>query len=139
MARVFFTDRDLGHRFPQVLRDAGLNVERHGDHFAHDTPDEQWIAEVAKRGWIAISHDKAISRRPNEREAVLDAGLALLIVVGGAPHAELADSFVATLPAIERFLGRRDPPFVARVYRPTPVDLKKKRRPIGRIELWLER
>jgi hypothetical protein len=28
MSRVFFTDRDLGKRFPEILRIAGLSVER---------------------------------------------------------------------------------------------------------------
>jgi hypothetical protein len=37
---VYFTDRDLGKRFPKILRSSGLTVERHGDHFAPDTADE---------------------------------------------------------------------------------------------------
>lgn len=100
MAVVFFTDRDLGKRFPAILRDAGLAVERHGDHFAPDADDVEWIAEVARRGWTAVTHDKAISRRHNERNAVLAASLGLLIVVGAAPYRELAENFVVTLPRI---------------------------------------
>ena len=138
-APIFFTDRDLGRHFPELLRSAGLNVERHVDHFSDSAPDEEWIAAVAERGWIAITHDKRISRRPNEREAVFRAGLGLLIVVGAAPHAELATSFIATLPRIASFLGKHDPPFIARVYRPTPADVAKKRHPVGRVELWVER
>jgi len=30
---VYFTDRDLGTRFPEILQHAGLTVERHADHF----------------------------------------------------------------------------------------------------------
>jgi hypothetical protein len=30
---VFFTDRDLGIRFPGILKAAGLSVELHRDHF----------------------------------------------------------------------------------------------------------
>jgi hypothetical protein len=37
---VFFTDRDLGKRFPEILRAAGLTVQRHSDHFEPETPDE---------------------------------------------------------------------------------------------------
>ena len=74
MGLVYFTDRDLGQQFPDILQAAGIEVERHRDHFADDELDEKWIAAVAKRGWIAITHDKAISRRPNERDAVLGAG-----------------------------------------------------------------
>jgi hypothetical protein len=29
LSHVYFTDRDLGVRFPQILRTAGLKVERH--------------------------------------------------------------------------------------------------------------
>lgn len=32
-AQVFFTDRDLGKKFPTILREGGLTVERHADHF----------------------------------------------------------------------------------------------------------
>jgi hypothetical protein len=28
---VYFTDRDLGHQFPEMLRAAGPRVERHDD------------------------------------------------------------------------------------------------------------
>ena len=135
---VFFTDRDLGRAFPTILRQAGLSVECHADHFADDAPDEVWIAAVAAKGWTAVTHDKAISRRANEKSAVFRAGLGLIVVVGGAPHAELAQNFVATRSAIERFLGHHSPPFVARLYRPTPAELKRKR-PRGRIELWMDR
>jgi hypothetical protein len=51
---VYFTDRDLGKKFPEILRAAGLSVERHADHFRHDTPDEVWLRETGKKGWIAV-------------------------------------------------------------------------------------
>jgi len=52
---IFFTDRDLGKIFPQILRDAGLTVEKHDDRFDQNTPDEVWLSEVDRRGWVAIS------------------------------------------------------------------------------------
>jgi hypothetical protein len=134
---VFFTDRDLGQRFPDILQAAGIEVERHRTHFADDAPDVEWIAEVARRGWVAITHDKAISRRPNERDAVMSAGLGMLIMVGAAPYPELAQNFVATRARIESFVRKHEPPYIARVYRPTPSELARKRKPVGRVELWL--
>ena len=44
MTFVFFTDRDLGTRFPEILKGAGLALERHADHFRPDCPDEEWLA-----------------------------------------------------------------------------------------------
>jgi hypothetical protein len=101
------------------------------------TPDEEWISKVAGQRWVAVTHDKAISRRPNERQAVIRAGLRLIVVVGHAPHDELADNFVRTLPSIQRFLGKHSAPFIARLYRPSASDQLRKLQPRGRIELWL--
>lgn len=135
---VFFADRNLGKIFPGVLRGAGFSVELHDDHFHHTIGDEEWIPQVAALGWIAISHDRSIRRRPNERDAVLNSGLRLLVVVGKAPFPVLAEHFVATRPAIERFL-RSHPigPWIAGVYSPSPADATKKLKPRGRVELWL--
>lgn len=61
MSFVYFTDRDLGKRFPEILRSSGLTVERHEDHFTPDTPDETWLEAAGKRGWIALTHDRRIA------------------------------------------------------------------------------
>ena len=132
MSRVYFTDRDLGKQFGAILRSSGLTVERHTDHFAHDTPDEAWLAEVGRRGWIALTHD---SRIRYKRDAVMQHGVALLVIVGKAPFPELARAFVMTLPRIERFLDSHNPPFIAKVYRPSPSGAASIVSP-GRIDLW---
>jgi hypothetical protein len=136
LTRVFFTDRDLGKQFGAILRSGGLTVERHADHFAHDTPDEVWLAEVGRRGWTALTHDGRIRYKPTERDAVMRHGVALLVIVGKAPFPELAKAFVTTLPRIERFLAVHDPPFIAKVYRPLPGDAARRDASPGRIELW---
>jgi PIN like domain len=139
LSRVYFTDRDLGKQFGTILRSGGLTVERHADHFVHDTPDEVWLAEVGRRGWIALTHDGRIRYKPTERDAVMRHGVALLVIVGKAPFPELAKAFVTTLPRIERFLGVHDPPFIAKVYRASPGDASGDSTSPGRIELWYPR
>ena len=136
MTFIYFTDRDLGKRFGEILRLHGLTVERHADHFAPDTPDDAWLAEVGKRGWIALTHDRRIRYKPNERDAVIRHGVGLLVIIGAAPFPDLARAFVVTLPRIEDFLGRHKPPFIAKVYRPSPADIKHHGAPPGRVELW---
>jgi len=136
LSSVFFTDRDLGKQFPQILQQGGLTVERHSDHFADNTPDEDWLEEVGRRGWIALTHNLRIRYQPNERDAVIRHGVALLVMVGNAPYPALARSFVNSLPHIEDFLGRHRPPFIAKVYRPTPTELARSVTAIGRVELW---
>ncbi len=134
MTRCYFTDRDLGKQFGAILKAGGLTVERHIDHFAHDTPDDVWLAEVGRRGWIALSHDKRIRYKPNERDAVMRHRVGLLVIVGAAPFADLARAFLATLPSIEHFLDNHAPPFIAKVYRPN--DRAQRVASPGRVELW---
>jgi hypothetical protein len=136
MRRVFFTDRDLGKRFPDILRSAGLTVERHADHFAPDCSDETWLAQVGKSGWIAITHDGRIRYKPNELAAVMHHRVALLVVVGRAPYPQLAQSFVATRDRISSFLERHDPPFIAKVYRPSMSESAANPDAPGSVALW---
>lgn len=139
MSYVFFTDRDLGKRFPEVLAEAGIRVERHTDHFEPDCSDETWLQAVAERGWIAVTHDRRIRYKPNELEAVVRYRVALLVIIGAAPYPELARSFVATRRRIEAFLDRRKPPFIAKVYRPLSSELKKNSDAPGAVTLWYPR
>jgi hypothetical protein len=113
LSRVFFTDRDL----PEILRDAGLSVERHADHFAPDASDEVWLETVGREGWVAVTHDARIRYKPNELAAVIKHRVPLLVVVGKAPFPDLARAFVATRPRIETFLDTHVAPFIAKVYR----------------------
>jgi hypothetical protein len=136
LTATYFTDRDLGKQFAEILRSDGLTVERHADHFAPDTTDEVWLEFVGRRGWVALTHDRRIRYKPNERDAVLRHGVALLVVVGAAPFADLARAFVATRPRIERFLEQNTPPFIAKVYRPSPADTRRTDPASGRVELW---
>jgi hypothetical protein len=57
---VFFTDRDLGRQFPAALRQAGLQIEQHDNYFGPDTLDEEWIGEIGRRGWVAVTRDARI-------------------------------------------------------------------------------
>ncbi len=133
---VFFTDRDLGHQFPAILREAGLRVERHTDHCAPTSSDEKWLQLVAARGWVGVTHDARIRYKPNELAAVITHRITLLVVAGHAPHAELARSFVTTAPQISRFLARYRPPLIGKVYRPSPNERQRNPKTRGRVELW---
>ena len=136
MSRVYFTDRDLGKQFPAILVEAGLKVERHHDLFPPDGSDEQWLEYCGANKRVAITHDQRIRHKMNEREAVMQHGVALLVIIGKAPYRELAKNFVATLPKIESFLDGHKPPFIAKVYRRLPSALATNPAVAGAISLW---
>ena len=136
MSRVWFTDRDLGKRFPEILTAAGLTVEQHHDLFPPNGSDEQWLEHCGRNSRIALSHNERIRYTPNELEAVIQHRVALLIVMGKVPHAELARNFVHTLPKIEVFLDGHKPPYIAKVYRPAAPELARDPDARGSILSW---
>lgn len=119
----YFTDRNLGrYDFPEYLRRNGLHVHVHADHFADDAPDEEWIPEVADRGWIILAADKDVLHVPIELAAVMCSSARFLNLIGGHVRAiDLARNFINTRQKIEAFIAEHDAPFIAKVYRPTPV------------------
>ncbi|HWY26156.1 MAG TPA: hypothetical protein VNX47_14620, partial [Nevskia sp.] len=87
-------------------------------------------------GWIAITHDSRIRYKPNELAAVIHYRVPLLVVVGSAPYPKLAEHFVATLPRILTFIAAHSPPYIAKVYRPSPADLAANSQAPGSVSLW---
>ena len=123
---LFFTDRDLGKRFPQLLRDAGLRVITHHDLFGENAVlDVDWLREVGKRGLVVISHDESQTRRRDEIEAIMAAGVRAFYVVGKAPLPELAAEFIALRDQVFELVRRRREPFIAKVYRETEAAARR--------------
>jgi hypothetical protein len=65
---TFFVDRGLGRGLvPDVFRQEGWQVvlmaELYPDGLDQFIGDDQWIADVSDRGWVALTKDAAIVRR----------------------------------------------------------------------------
>lgn len=136
MSIVYFTDRDLGKHFPEILVSGGLDVRRHPDHFPPDCPDEDWLKAVGEKGWVAVTRDRRIRYKPNELEAVKKHGVVLLVVIGKTPYPVLAKNFLDTATKIEHFLSGKAAPLIAKIYRPAPADLLEDPTAPGSIKLW---
>lgn len=133
---VYFTDRDLGKRVPEILTTGGLTVHRHMDHFAHDTGDDVWLQAVGANGWVAITRDTRIRYKPNELAAVTKSNARLLVLIGKASFPVLACNFVNTIAKIEEFVMNTPPPFIAKVYRPSARALQVNPNAAGSITKW---
>ena len=134
---VFFTDRDLGKQFPEILRKAGINVKSHGDHFADDAKDEDWLKIVGERGWYVLTHDRRMRYRSNEIDAISRFNIGMFVIVGKSPLAELAHNFVHTLHQIIRFISKNPRPFIAKIYRPDSKNIKTKSDASGYVKMWV--
>jgi hypothetical protein len=136
VSRVWFTDRDLGKQFPRILAEAGLQVERHGDLFAPDGSDEQWLQHCGTHGRVAITHNSRIRYVPNELAALRRFKVTLIVVVGSVSTADLARNFVISLPRVETLLATIVAPAIIKIYRPSPAELAQAPQTPGRVERW---
>ncbi|GIX46067.1 MAG: hypothetical protein KatS3mg131_0278 [Candidatus Tectimicrobiota bacterium] len=100
-------------------------MQIHDDHFPRDAPDEGWLREVSRRGWIILTKDKRIRYRTTERTALLHAGgRAFVIVARGDLSAQtVAEILVRALQAITRFVAWHAAPFIAKVTRDGAVSM----------------
>ena len=100
------------------MRAVGANVEVHDAHFAQNTPDEQWLAEIGKRGWPVLSKDENIRRRPLELGAIARSKAGVFVLASqGLTGAEMASIFVSALPRIQAAWRGLNRPFVCLIYR----------------------
>jgi predicted nuclease of predicted toxin-antitoxin system len=111
---TLFIDRDIwSHRLDAALRAAGIPFVAHRDHFPDDTPDAEWIAAVAERGWTILTRDRRIRYRANEAAAVRKGRLHMFALTSGnVSAAETATIVVKAWPAIQRAVATTPPPMM---------------------------
>jgi hypothetical protein len=96
---VFYLDESIYSRLLcERLRASGAMVRHAGEAFPFGSPDAVWLAGCGKQGWVVLSRDQRIRRRPLELLALRDAGVAAFIFSSGAATA--AD----TADVVERLL-----------------------------------
>jgi hypothetical protein len=125
-AYIYFIDRSLGKKiFPQILQEAGIQVEIHSNYFVDDEDDAIWIPNVTQRSWICVTADKRIRTRPQEKQAVLISNSRMIAMASNnVTPKELAYNFINTFSKIERFIDHTPAPFIASLTRPSnPQDL----------------
>ncbi|HEY3820721.1 MAG TPA: hypothetical protein VGL81_26325 [Polyangiaceae bacterium] len=114
---VYFVDRSIGrHVVVDALRAAGEVAHAHDDHFVQNTPDAEWLVEIAGRGWVILTKDKDIRRNELERSAIVQAKAACFMLGRGDVSAPtMGRTFVTALPRIRRVLRRFEAPLAASV------------------------
>ena len=116
---TYFLDRNLGkHVIADALRSSDALVEIHDDHLPPTAPDEDWIALVAKKNWLAVTKDRNIRYRAGELEAIREYGAMVLVVrAKNATGSDIAEILANSQKRMQRFVKEHEPPFVARIGR----------------------
>jgi hypothetical protein len=83
------------------LKAAGIPYVNHADRFAHDSPDDEWLALPGAEGWPVVTRDKRWRYRANESAAYSDAKvLGFVFLNGNLSGRQTADALVKAYPAI---------------------------------------
>jgi hypothetical protein len=106
----------LGRSLAARLKEAGVSVVHHDERFAPGTPDAEWLTIVGTDRLIVLTKDDRIRYRPNEKDALLAAGVRAFVFTGGNVRgAAMADTIIAALPKIRKLLAANHVAFVARI------------------------
>jgi predicted nuclease of predicted toxin-antitoxin system len=77
---VIFVDRSIPKGVAEALQRVRNDVEWLEPRFAHDTADVEWLTEAGNSGWLVVSRDKRVSRRPAELRAIREHGVGCFII-----------------------------------------------------------
>ena len=115
---TLFLDRNLGrHIIAARLRSEGMAFEVHDDHLPLDAPDEDWIALVGRKNWVAITKDKNVRYRTAELQAIRRHSARIVVIrMKNATGSDIAELLVKGRRRIARFAANTPPPFVGGIY-----------------------
>jgi PIN like domain len=111
---VFFVDENLGHQFISSLRIGGLQVKAAAE-VCRGAKDVDWLLEIARNGWIAITQDQ-LNQDLEEQIAIALYGAKVFVLVGNASHRDLADLFLQRIKWVRKQIAERDEAFMGKIY-----------------------
>ena len=112
---MIFIDRSIPRSVADELRRASDEPVIYLDErFPPGTPDREWLAAAGREGWLVISRDKRIRRRPGERQAILanDVGCFILGWRKNLTREEYVDVLVRSLHEMRALFAETPRPFI---------------------------
>jgi predicted nuclease of predicted toxin-antitoxin system len=111
---VIFIDCSLPRSLADRLKEERDDIIWLGDLFDLDTPDETWLAEAGSKGWLVITHDKRIRKRPDERRVLLESGVGCFILVykQNLKREEIYELVISVLDKMEENFASTSRPFI---------------------------
>ena len=103
---------------PNALRARGFHVETRRSVFPTDplVTDPVWLDRCGREGWVAITKDKAIWRRPGELRILKLSKVPMFVISAGSlTGTEQAELVCEAIPSIRRIVKSTPPPFIVRI------------------------
>ncbi|NOT20305.1 MAG: hypothetical protein HOP24_08560 [Sideroxydans sp.] len=109
---MLFIDRCAwSNRLGDALTAANIAFTPHHEHFEPNSPDEEWLPAVGKKGWLVLTRDKNIRRKPNELRAFKENRVVAIVLTSGqASASDTAELVVRLYPKLLRKIQNAKPP-----------------------------
>lgn len=104
---------------PRALRQLKIPVaiRQHEGTFLKEMPDDQWLADIGRRGWFVVGHDHMLHRRANELQAIRQHNIGVFYLWGAnATRWEKMLTFARAYHRIIQAANDTPRPFVYRVH-----------------------
>jgi hypothetical protein len=115
---IFFFDENMPAKVAAALQALGTCEARHLlDHLPRGTPDEDVFEFLAEKGWILITQDIHIRRRPHQREALMASGVGAFFLTGRRQRSveQMMVFLLERLPEITYYADHHSPPYLVGV------------------------
>ena len=111
---MIFIDRSIPRSVADQLKETREDVIWLEDRFPHDVPDEVWLEEAGRNGWLVITRDTKIRTRPGERRAIMEHGTGCFILAykQALTKTEIFDLIAFTLDEMIVRFRRTTRPFI---------------------------
>jgi len=109
---TYFFDNTFPPQLAKIVAILGVDAVHLQDECPPNTLDVTWIPEIGRRGWVVITADRGISKKPAERKALEEANVISVFMAKGfttKPIFELVSLFVKWWPDIDRSVQRVKP------------------------------
>jgi len=108
-----------------ALSHAGIECQKHLDHFSPGLEDTTWIPVVAARGWCLLTADARIRHNELERQAVRENQLRMFYFSSNnVAGREMGVALTRALPKMQKIFSDQAPPFAASITRSGDVNLR---------------
>jgi hypothetical protein len=95
------------------MREAGANLVTPFEADLAGSTDEEWLAAIGEKGWLALMRDQNIRRRALERRALVAAGVgAFVCTAGEATAGEVRDAVTGLLQKMVNVAVSEPRPFI---------------------------
>jgi hypothetical protein len=91
---------------------AKVKYKSHSSYFSPNTADPTWLPFVGRHGWVLLTTDDKMPYRLAEKHAILTFKVRSFVFQSHMRGDEMARYLVRMMPAMRRFCGKHEKPFI---------------------------